>query len=276
MGEIQTRFNAESGEQIEIFDLEYLVLAAEAVLFANGSAVTFDKIASAIETEEDKIPEILAELKKRYDARETPIELVIMKDCAVLATKSRFRDIVRRALEQRKNQPLSKAALEVLAVIAYHQPVTRAFIDKVRGVESPSVVANLAEKGLIEEKGRLDAPGRPVLYGTTPVFLRTFGLASVEDLQPPVIEGEFSDGIEDRIAEDGKSMASVVGSTVDFLADMEYAEKRAARVEAELAAHKESLAGQADQEDYVGEEFLTDADMGISEEMTDDSEGDEN
>ncbi len=276
MGEIQTRFNAESGEQIEIFDLEYLVLAAEAVLFANGSAVTFDKIASAIETEEDKIPEILAELKKRYDARETPIELIIMKDCAVLATKSRFRDIVRRALEQRKNQPLSKAALEVLAVIAYHQPVTRAFIDKVRGVESPSVVANLAEKGLIEEKGRLDAPGRPVLYGTTPVFLRTFGLASVEDLQPPVIEGEFSDGIEDRIAEDGKSMASVVGSTVDFLADMEYAEKRAARVEAELAAHKESLAGQADTEDYGGEEFLTDADMGISEEMADVSEGDEN
>lgn len=211
----------ETPNQEVIFDLDYLVLAAEAVLFANGSAIGFDKLAASLEVDEDKVPEILGALKKRYDERETAIELIIMRDCAVLATKSRYRDIVRHALELRKNQPLSKAALEVLAVIAYHQPVTRAFIDKVRGVESPSVVSTLAEKGLIEEKGRLDAPGRPVLYGTTPVFLRTFGLASVDELRPPVVDAEFAD-------ENGK----IIG-TADFLAEEESAVTETALSEVE-------------------------------------------
>lgn len=211
----------ENPNQEVIFDLDYLVLAAEAVLFANGSAIGFDKLAAALEIGEEKVPEVLSALKKRYDKRETAIELIIMRDCAVLATKSRYRDIVRRALELRKNQPLSKAALEVLAVIAYHQPVTRAFIDKVRGVESPSVVSTLAEKGLIEEKGRLDAPGRPVLYGTTPVFLRTFGLASTDELKPPVIDAELS--------ENGTGYVS----TADFLAEEESAATETALSEAE-------------------------------------------
>ena len=101
----------ETPNQEVIFDLDYLVLAAEAVLFANGSAIGFDKLAASLEVDEDKVPEILGALKKRYDKRETAIELIIMRDCAVLATKSRYRDIVRRALELRKNQPLSKAAL---------------------------------------------------------------------------------------------------------------------------------------------------------------------
>lgn len=179
------------GVQLDLaFDMEYLVIAAEAALFAVGSALSFDKLALSLDTRTEYIPIILEELKKRYEARETAIELLIMKDCAQLCTKSIYGDIVRRALEIRKNQPLSKAALEVLAVIAYNQPTTRAFVEKVRGVESPSVVSTLAEKGLIEEVGRLDTPGRPVLYATTPVFLRTFGLSCIEDLGPaPDIEG---------------------------------------------------------------------------------------
>lgn len=188
-----------------IFDIEYLSLAAEAALFANGSSVSFDKLAMALEVNVSMIPDILKALKESYNERNTAIELIVMKDCAVLATKAKYKDIVRKALELRKNQPLSRAALEVLAIIAYHQPVTRAFIDKVRGVESPSVVSTLAEKGLIEEKGRLDAPGRPVLYGTTSVFLRTFGLASTDELMPPVIEGE--------------QLVSGFEHTINFLAD---------------------------------------------------------
>ena len=177
--------NSRDGVQLDLaFDMEYLVVAAEAALFAVGSALTFDKLALSLETRTEYIPIILEELKKRYDKRETAIEVLIMKDCAQLCTKSIYGDIVRRALEIRKNQPLSKAALEVLAVIAYNQPTTRAFVEKVRGVESPSVISTLAEKGLIEECGRLDTPGRPVLYGTTPVFLRTFGLTSIEELGP--------------------------------------------------------------------------------------------
>lgn len=173
------------GVQLDLaFDLEYFVAAAEAALFAVGSALAFDKLAESLETRTEYVPIILTELKKRYDERETSIEVVIMDGFAELCTKSEYADIVRRALEIRKNQPLSKAALEVLAIIAYNQPTTRAFVEKVRGVESPSVVSTLAEKGLIEECGRLDTPGRPVLYATTPVFLRTFGLSSIDELGP--------------------------------------------------------------------------------------------
>lgn len=179
------------GVQLDLaFDLEYFVVAAEAALFAVGNALAYDKLAEALDTRIEYIPIILEELQKRYKERDTAIEVVIMKNHAELCTKSMYGDIVRKALEIRKNQPLSKAALEVLAVIAYNQPTTRAFVEKVRGVESPSVVATLAEKGLIEECGRLDTPGRPVLYSTTPVFLRTFGLSSIEELGPaPDIDG---------------------------------------------------------------------------------------
>ncbi len=166
------------------FDLEYLVGCAEAVLFAVGSAIEYEKLAESIDTRPEYIPIILDELARRYKERDTSIEVLIMEKYAGLCTKGEYADVVRRALEIRKNQPLSKAALEVLAVIAYNQPTTRAFVEKVRGVESPSVISTLAEKGLIEECGRLDTPGRPVLYATTPVFLRTFGLASIDELGP--------------------------------------------------------------------------------------------
>lgn len=172
-----------NGVQLDLsFDMDYFVIAAEAALFAVGSAIKFDKLAESLNTKTEYIPIILEELQKRYEMRETAIEVLIMDDCAELCTKSIYGDIVRKALEIRKNQPLSKAALEVLAVIAYNQPTTRAFVEKVRGVESPSVVSTLVEKGLIEECGRLDTPGRPVLYATTPIFLRTFGLVSIDEL----------------------------------------------------------------------------------------------
>ena len=182
---MEDQITPNNGVQLDLaFDLDYFVVAAEAALFAVGSAMAYDKLAQALDTREEYIPIILEELKKRYKERDTAIEVIIMKDHAELCTKSMYGDIVRKALEIRKNQPLSKAALEVLAVIAYNQPTTRAFVEKVRGVESPSVVATLAEKGLIEECGRLDTPGRPVLYSTTPVFLRTFGLSCIEELGP--------------------------------------------------------------------------------------------
>ncbi|MBE6571525.1 MAG: SMC-Scp complex subunit ScpB [Ruminococcaceae bacterium] len=166
-----------------IVDLEYIIKASEAVLFACGSAVGFDKLAFAVGAAQNDILPALEKLQKKYQENGSAIELVIYDGYAQLITKSEYGDIVRTALELRKNQPLSRAALEVLAIIAYNQPVTRAFIDRVRGVESPSVTAALAEKGLIEEVGRLDAPGHPILYGTTPVFLRTFGLESTAELE---------------------------------------------------------------------------------------------
>lgn len=174
--------NIKTDDKNELCDIEYVSLACEAVLFAVGSAVSFDKIALAIGTDSEVIPAALEKLKEKYEKMPFATELVIYDGYAQFVTRSEYGEIVRKSLELRKNQPLSRAALEVLAIIAYNQPCTRAFIDKVRGVESPSVVGSLAEKGLIEEKGRLDAPGKPVLYGTTYVFLRTFGLTSIDEL----------------------------------------------------------------------------------------------
>ncbi len=161
-------------------DAEYLSRAAEAAIFAYGSPIPFDRLAEAIGTQTQYIPQILTHITERY--KDSAIELLILDNHAQLATKNEYADIVRAALEIRRNQPLSRAALEVLSIIAYNQPATRALVDKVRGVESPSVILSLCDKGLIEEKGRLDAPGRPMLYGTTPAFLRTFGLETIDEL----------------------------------------------------------------------------------------------
>ncbi len=179
-----------------IYDEEYLVRAAEAAMFAYGSAISFDKLAEAIGAEERVIPKLLDAMLGRYE--NSAIELLILDGHAQLATKSQYAQVVRNALTIRHNQPLSRAALEVLAIIAYNQPATRALVDKVRGIESPSVIMSLCDKGLIEEKGRLDAPGRPMLYGTTPVFLRTFGLETIDELEQVPELHMFTQQIKDQ------------------------------------------------------------------------------
>ena len=99
-----------------------------------------------------------------------------------MSTREEFQEAVKKALEIKKSQPLSQAAMEVLAIVAYNQPVTKSFVEQIRGVDSSSTVNTLVERGLLEEKGRLDLPGRPVSYGTTPHFLRSFGLTSIGEL----------------------------------------------------------------------------------------------
>ena len=163
-----------------LYDAEYFMRAAEAAMFAFGSPISFEKLAKAIGADVKDIPEVLRAMAPKY--KDSAIEVLVLDGYAQLSTKNEYADIVRNTLEIRKNMPLSRAALEVLAIIAYNQPVTRTFIDKVRGIESPSVIISLLDKGLIEESGRLDAPGRPILYSTTPAFLRVFGLESVEKL----------------------------------------------------------------------------------------------
>ena len=121
-----------------LYDQEYFILAAEAAMFAYGSAMPYEKLAEAIGTEKKYIPDILDAMMQRY--KNSAIELLILDGHAQLATKSEFAQVVRNALEIRRNLPLSRAALEVLAIIAYNQPVTRALDDKVRGLEYPSVI----------------------------------------------------------------------------------------------------------------------------------------
>ncbi len=179
-----------------LYDIEYFMRAAEAAMFAFGSPISFEKLAKAIGADVKDIPRILREMSPKY--RESAIEVLILDGYAQLATKNEYADIVRNTLEIRKNMPLSRAALEVLAIIAYNQPVTRTFVDKVRGIESPSVIMSLLDKGLIEESGRLDAPGRPILYATTPAFLRVFGLESVEKLNEIPELALFTKQIEEK------------------------------------------------------------------------------
>lgn len=154
----------------------------EAVLFAVGAPVSMDRLKELTGAEEAEITEAVSAIEARHSAEESGISLIRLEDSFQLCTKADTGDLVKRALELKKAPPLTKAALEVLAIIAYNQPVTRSFIEQVRGIDSSYIVANLFEKGLVSEQGQLDAPGRPTLFGTTDAFLRCFGLASLAEL----------------------------------------------------------------------------------------------
>lgn len=157
----------------------------EAMLFAHAEPVETARLADALRLDTDETAELLQKLQKLYDERESGMVLLYFEpDRWQMTTRPYYGEMVKRILDTRRNAPLSPAALEVLAVIAYNQPVSRSFIEQVRGVDSSSSVSGLLEKGLIEEAGRLDLPGRPVSFRTTDTFLRVFGLSSLADLPP--------------------------------------------------------------------------------------------
>lgn len=162
--------------------VQQLQAAAEAILFASGEPLECARIAEALELDEEYTEKILDRLAAELDERESGICLLRMDDRYQLCTRTQFADVIRGVLEVKKNAPLSAAAFEVLAVIAYNQPVTKSYIEQVRGVDCSSVVNTLCQKGLVEEKGRLELPGRPLLYGTTPEFLKCFCMSSLNEL----------------------------------------------------------------------------------------------
>ncbi|MBR5134602.1 MAG: SMC-Scp complex subunit ScpB [Clostridia bacterium] len=161
----------------------------EAILFASGEPMSVARIAQAMETDEETVARLCEDLRHEYEMRKGGIRLVQLDDAYQFCTAQSSADVVRTALDIRRNTPLSQAALEVLAVIAYNQPVTKAFVEQVRSVDCGAVIQGLMLKGLVEERGRLELPGRPLLYGTTAGFLRSFGLQSLDDL-PPLPEEE--------------------------------------------------------------------------------------
>lgn len=154
----------------------------EAILFAAGDPLPVERLAQAAEAELDAVRAALDALAAQYDRENRGVMLVRLEDKAQLCSRPAYGDAVRRALERRKPPRLSPAALEVLTVVAYRQPVTRAYIEQLRGVDSGGALLGLIDKGLIAEAGRLDVPGRPILYRTTDAFLRAFSLASLSDL----------------------------------------------------------------------------------------------
>ena len=166
--------------------------ALEAMLFANGEPVEAARLAEAMRIEPEQARELLGKLQNEYDERESGVVLLHFDgDRWQLSTRPYYGEMVKRILDTRRNAPLSPAALEVLAVIAYNQPVSRSFIEQVRGVDSSSTVTKLLDKGLIEEAGRLDLPGKPVAFQVTDTFLRVFGLGSLNDLPP--LHGEVQE-----------------------------------------------------------------------------------
>ena len=158
--------------------------AIEAILFAAGHAVPYAVLARVLALPLSKTKQIVYAYAIRYNDTEIPrgVTMLTFDDSCQLCTKQQYLPFIRDALGIRHNGNLSNASVETLAIIAYNQPVTRSYVDTVRGVDSSYAIGSLLERGLIESKGRLDAPGRPMLYGTTPDFLRCFGLASIAEL----------------------------------------------------------------------------------------------
>lgn len=164
----------------------------EAILFVAGDAMPVSRLAAAADAEPAQVAHALHGLAAHYAQSGSGIQLVRMEDKVQLCTRPAFAPAVRRATESRRPPALSAAALEVLTVVAYRQPVTRAYIEQLRGVDSSATVAGLLEKGLIEPCGHLDVPGRPTLLRTTDAFLRAFGVCSLSELPslPELAEGE--------------------------------------------------------------------------------------
>lgn len=162
--------------------------AIEAIIFASGEPISLDKIAVALELGKEEAQQAITAVMADFNQSHSGIQMIRLKDSYQICTKAEFEPKIRLALELKHNAPLSAAALEVLSIVAYHQPVTKAFLEQVRGVDSSGVLSGLFAKGLIEERGRLELPGRPLLYGTTQNFLRCMNIASLEEL-PEVPEG---------------------------------------------------------------------------------------
>lgn len=159
--------------------------AIEAVLFACGEPLELDKLAAAVEIEKETAERIIERLNERYKEQNSSFGIGKLGDSYQMMTRPEFARYIKSAMETRRQAPLTQAALEVLAIVAYNQPITRAFVDQVRGVDSSGVVRSLVERNLLEEHGRLnDVPGRPIAYRTTDNFLRCFGFSSLADLPP--------------------------------------------------------------------------------------------
>ena len=158
--------------------------AFEAVLFAGGEPISIDKLSAVFDLGVDEINDIMDALKDRLNKGGSGIELVKLENAYQLCTRSEYGEYIRKMADIHRKTPLSQAAFEVLSVVAYNQPVTKSFIEQVRGVDCSSTVTTLIEKGLLEERGRLELPGKPLLYGTTKNFLRCFGISDLSELPP--------------------------------------------------------------------------------------------
>ena len=185
-------------------EMKELEAAVEGILFASGEPVHIDRICLALDIDRLSAQQLLQGLMDYYAYERRGVRLIRMEDTWQMCSAPDYADIIRRAFEIRKSAKLSQPALEVLSIIAYYQPTTRAYVDQIRGVDSAYTVGLLLDRKLIEECGRLQVPGRPHLYRTTRQFLRAFHLTSLDDLpEMPDLGGEG----QIRLDEDGTILA---------------------------------------------------------------------
>ena len=174
---------------------EQLTRAIEAILFAAGERMEIARLSSALETDPDEIEKAADALANLYAYERRGIRILKLEKGYQMVSSGEMADYVTKALETRKPPKLSSSQLETLTIIAYYQPATKAMVEQIRGVDSAYSVAALMNKKLIEEAGRLNVPGRPIQYKTTPDFLRTFGISSLEEL-PPIDKIAFGEPVE--------------------------------------------------------------------------------
>lgn len=184
--------------------------AVEAIVFASGEPVPLSRLALALELDEETTARIADDWVQDVNTRGGGLSALKLDDRYQLCSSKECASYVRRAMDIRRNTPLSQAAMEVLAIIAYNQPVSRPFVEQVRGVDCSAVMQGLQQKGLIEERGRMDLPGRPLLYGTTTNFLRCFGISSLEQLPPlpQKQEGALDETTMDEMLEQQEGLPS--------------------------------------------------------------------
>lgn len=187
------------GQEIQM-EIEMLQSAIEAILFAMGNSVELEKLASAIEHDEETTRKLIHNMMDKYEAQDRGIRIIELDNAYQLCTKKEMYEYLIRVAKQPRRYVLTDVLLETLSIIAYRQPVTKLEIEKIRGVKSDHAVNKLVEYGLVEETGRLDAPGRPLLFGTTEEFLRRFSVHSLDEL--PVLDQEqiehFKEEAEDE------------------------------------------------------------------------------
>lgn len=201
-----------------------IVSVIEAILFAAGDSVPIARLSLILGVSEEEVISAASELQESYSSGQRGMRILRLEDKLQMCSAPEFAPYIGKALEQRKPPVLSQPALETLAVVAYFQPVTRAYVEQVRGVDSSYTVGMLCERGLIEECGRLDVPGRPLLFRTTDVFLRTMGISALSEL-PPLPDMTNGEGIEklqtaiDKLQGTGGkeqiSLSEITGETVE-------------------------------------------------------------
>ena len=196
----------------------------EAILFAAGESVPAARLSLILGAGEEEVLAAAEELREKYEREQRGMRILRLDDRLQMCSAPEFAPYISKVLEQRKPPMLSQPALETLAVVAYFQPVTRAYVEQVRGVDSSYTVSALCERGLIEECGRLEVPGRPAIFHTTDVFLRTMGISSLAEL-PPLPDMTNGEGIEklqsaiNKLQDPGLkeqiSLREVTGETVE-------------------------------------------------------------